>query len=114
MTTRRAFRRLWNWIGYLGQVLLVGVPWYDAEDRWEPLEGQVRTALSPVVPPADFRQSLAENLALATQSRRSGLVVEDPRRIREGVILGISAGLAAATMGAIALVLYTRLSGAER
>ena len=107
-------QRLWDRLSYLSQALRVGMPWYNDEGAWQQLERQVQVALSPVSAPTGFRRSLADDLAMAAQGQRAGLAVEYPRRLRERVILGVSAGLVAATLGAISLVLYTHLRGAER
>lgn len=78
------------------------------------LEGAVQVALPPVRPPARFRESLRENLALAAQRKMSGLVIEYPRPFREGMVLGISVGIAAATAAALVVLLRSRLVRAHR
>lgn len=115
MTTLQVIRqRVWDRASYLAQVLRVGMPWYNDEGAWQQLERQVQVALSPMSAPKGFRRSLADDLALAAQGKRAGVAVEYPRHLRQRVILGVSAGLVAATLGAISLILYTHLKGAER
>ena len=113
-TLQQVWERVCERASYLAQALQVGMPWYDDEGAWQQLERQVQVALTPVSAPTGFRRSLADDLALAAQGKRVGVAVEYPRRLRERVILGVSAGLVAATLGAISLVLYTHLRGAER
>ena len=78
------------------------------------LEGAVQVALPPVRPPARFRESLRENLALAARRKMSGLAIEYPRPFRDGMVLGISVGLVAATVAALVLFLRARLARAQR
>ena len=101
-------------LAYMGQALFVGVPWYKPADRWEQLEDQVQLALGPVRPPDGFRRGLADGLQMAAQRKTMGLVVEYPQPRRERIIIGLSAGLLAATLGAVAFVLYYHAAGARR
>ena len=79
-----------------------------------PLESAMDAALSHVRPPADFRQVLGENLSLAAHSRNSGLRVENPRHLREGIILGVSAGLLAALIATFILLMHSRPASPQR
>ena len=80
----------------------------------QPLEGAVQNALPPVEPSTGFRQALRDNLAIAAQRKMSGLVVEYPSPLRQVVILGISAGIVAATIATLVLVRRARPANAGR
>lgn len=90
-------------------------PFRTARRIWKPphvsqgLENAVQSVLRPVEPSASFRESLRGNLALAMQHKASGLVIEYPKPFREGVLLGVSTGLLALAVAAIALLLRLRL-----
>ena len=88
--------------------------WPKRPKTLDQLEGAVQVALPPVKPTADFRRNLRSDLALAAQSKVSGLVIEYPKPFREGIILGVAAGLFAAAVTAIVLLFHSRLSRAER
>ena len=83
-------------------------------EGFEPLEGAVQGALPPVEPSNGFREGLRDNLAIAARRRISGLVVEYPSPFRQIIILGISAGLVAATIATLLLVRRTRPANVER
>ncbi|MGI5915577.1 MAG: hypothetical protein ACOX9A_03910 [Anaerolineae bacterium] len=72
------------------------------------IEGAVQGAFSPIHPPAQFRESLRQNLMLAAQQRSSGLSIEYPTPVRESIILGVSAGVLAALVAVLVLVLRSR------
>ena len=78
-----------------------------------PLESAMRIALRPVVPSSSFREALRRNLSFATQGRMLGLSVEHPRPFRQGIILGVSAGLLAAAIATLVVVFRWRLSNSE-
>lgn len=80
----------------------------------EPLEGAVQAVLRPVEPSDRFRENLRDNLSFAARRKMAGLVVEHPRPFREGIVLGISAGLLVVTIATLVLVLRSRLAGAGR
>ena len=77
------------------------------------LESAARAALRPVMPSRDFREALRSNLSFAAQGKMTGLSIECPKPLRRVVILGVSAGLLAATITTLVLVLRSRLSHAE-
>jgi len=77
------------------------------------LESAARAALRPVVPSGDFREALRNNLSFAAQGKMAGLSVECPKPFRQGIILGLSAGLLAATIATLVVVLRSRLSHSE-
>lgn len=71
-------------------------------------------AMYRVRPAASFRDALQENLVLAAQQRASGLEIEYPKAFREGMILGISAGLLAAVVATLVLLFRSKALRAER
>jgi hypothetical protein len=71
-------------------------------------------ALHQVHPSTDFRTHLRQNLALAARQQVSDLAIEDSRRLRQGILVGISAGLVATTVTAAVLILRGRLAKAKR
>ena len=77
------------------------------------LERAVRLALLPVAPSASFRQALRSNLSFAAQGQRAGLTVECPKPLREGIIVGVSAGLLVAAIATLVVVFRSRVSGAR-
>lgn len=83
-------------------------------EELEDLELAMEGALHQVHPTADFRTHLRQNLALAARQRVSDLAVEYPRPLRQGIILGVSAGLLAATVAAIVFIVRGRAVSAER
>jgi hypothetical protein len=99
-----ALRPAQVWLGQFAQ----RVGWRPDDVPLGPVEDAVQVALHPVEPSADFRQSLHSNLAMAAQHRMAGLVIEYPHPFRESLILGISAGLLAATLAVLLLVLRSR------
>jgi hypothetical protein len=79
----------------------------------KPLESAVQDALRPVEPSARFRESLRSNLSFAARRKITGLVIEHPRPFREGIVLGVSAGLLVATIATLVMVLRSHLAGSE-
>ncbi|HUV94775.1 MAG TPA: hypothetical protein VMX14_08115 [Anaerolineae bacterium] len=79
----------------------------------DPLESAMRIALCPVVPSSSFREALRRNLSFAVQGRMLGLSVEYAKPFRQGIILGVSAGLLAAAIAALVVVFRWRLSNSE-
>jgi len=79
----------------------------------EELEDRVQVVLKPVSPSPDFRAGLANNLQFAAQHKLAGLAVEYPRPFREGILLGVSAGLLAAAVTITVLVLRSRPAQAD-
>ncbi len=77
------------------------------------IEGAVRGALTPVKPPPGFRAHLQNNLELAAKGRLSGLALEYPKPYREGILIGLSAGLLAIVSAIIAIILHVRTSKAS-
>jgi hypothetical protein len=71
----------------------------------EDFQEAIQAALRPVEPSPDFRASLRHNLSLAASHKAAGFVVESPQPRREGVVLGVTLGLLAVTIAALALVL---------
>jgi hypothetical protein len=87
------------------------VRWSEREDiPLDDVEGAVRGALTPVKPPPGFRAHLQDNLELAAKGRLSGLALEYPKPYREGILIGLSAGLLAILTAAIAIILHVRTS----
>jgi len=84
----------------------------DSTDVLE-IESAVWGALRPVAPSANFREALRNNLSFAAQGQRAGLSIEYPKPFREGILLGVSVGLLAATVATLVLVFRSRLSGSE-
>jgi hypothetical protein len=88
-----------------------GARWTEREDiPLDDVEGAVRGALTPVKPPPGFRTHLQNNLELAARGRLSGLALEYPKPYREGILIGLSAGLLAILTAAIAIILHVRTS----
>jgi hypothetical protein len=84
-------------------------------EELEDLESAMEGALHQQVhPSSDFRRQLRHNLDLAAKQRCSGLAIEYNRPIRQGLILGVSAGLLAAALTAVIFVIRGRLLHAER
>ncbi|MBN1402172.1 MAG: hypothetical protein JXA74_15130 [Anaerolineae bacterium] len=83
-------------------------------DELDQLESAVGGALHQVHPSTSFRSHLRDNLTLAAQQRVSGLAIEHPRLARQGIILGLSAGLLAATITALVFILRGYWAHAER
>jgi hypothetical protein len=77
----------------------------------EHVEDAMLEALPPIAPRDDFRNQLRDNLALAARQRVANLAIEYPSPVRQGILLGLSAGLATA-MFALFLVWRSRRSGA--
>ncbi len=102
-----------RWKRLRDRLWMAGVLPYSPEGL-EPLEGAMQDVLPPVEPSDSFRQGLRDNLAIAAQRRISGLVVEYPNPFRQVIILGISAGLVAATIATLLLVRRTRPVNVER
>ncbi|HHX43575.1 MAG TPA: hypothetical protein GX714_06250 [Chloroflexi bacterium] len=71
----------------------------------EPLESIVQETLRRVEPSDAFRQSLRSELAFAAHQRNAGLIVEHPRPFCQGLIVGVSLGLAA-ILGTTLLVIF--------
>jgi hypothetical protein len=91
-----------------------GTSWSEPEDiPLDDVEGAVRGALTPVKPPPGFRAHLQNNLELAAKGRLSGLALEYPKPYREGILIGLSAGLLAILTAAIAVILHVRTSRAS-
>ena len=78
------------------------------------IEGDVKSVLPRVAPPASFRKSLGDNLALAAQQQMAGLAIEYPRPFRQGIILGASAGVLVVALAVLTLVFRSRLSNSRR
>ena len=111
---RASSRRIRDGWWHLVQTLQEAGLWPRHQNTFNQLEGAVQEALSPVRPPANFRQGLRENLALAAKGKMSGLAIEYPKPFREGIILGISAGFLAAIITTLVIILRSRLARAER
>ncbi|MBC7235883.1 MAG: hypothetical protein H5T69_08575 [Chloroflexi bacterium] len=82
------------------------------EEELDQLEGIVRGALSPVKPSPGFRASLHSNLDLAARSHIADLALEYPRPYRQGILLGLSAGLVAVLTAIVVLFLRVKPRGA--
>lgn len=117
MTARveRALRRfsqpltdLVNWLAYR---LRVSPALRGSGLAIEPLENAVQAAFRPVEPSARFRESLRSNLSFAARRKMAGLVIEHPKPFREGIVLGVSAGLLVATIATLVVVFRSRLAG---
>jgi len=80
----------------------------------DPLEDAMGSALPHIHPTDTFRQALAENLSLVAHGQKAGLEIERPRHLREGIILGVSAGLIAAAIAGLILLLHSRAPGNEQ
>ena len=119
MTTRitaleKATRRIGDWWGRWAQILVSADMRSKHPRAWDRLEGEMQLALTPVRPSPGFREGLRSNLTLAAQRRMSDLVIEYPKPYRQGIILGVSAGLLAATIAAVVLVFHSRMASAGR
>ena len=68
------------------------------------MEKIIQGSIPPVTPQAGFRKKLRENLSIAAQRKMSGIVIEYPKPFRGEIIIGISAGLLAATIATLLLV----------
>jgi len=77
------------------------------------LERAVRGALHPVAPSTGFRDTLRRNLSFAARGRMAGLSVEHPKAYRPRIVLGVSAGLLAATITTVVVLFRLRLSHSE-
>jgi hypothetical protein len=100
---RRLFHNLRAW----------GVVRIDPEEL-DQLESAMGGAMHQVRPSTDFRSHLRDNLALAARQRVSGLAIEYPPPVRQGIILGLSAGLLAATVTALVFILRGHWARIER
>ncbi|MFH1086559.1 MAG: hypothetical protein V1772_12465 [Chloroflexota bacterium] len=83
-------------------------------EEFEGLEDAMLGTMSPVAPSSGFRSRLRDNLALAARQRSVGLAVEYPAPVRQGIILGLSAGVAAAMVALLLILWQSRRSGATR
>jgi len=98
----------WHRLALLGRHLtdrleMFGL-WPTRPQLVEPLENAVQAALRPIEAPRAFRESLRHNLTIAAQRQAGGLVIEYPRPLREGIVLGLSAGLLAAAITVLVLL----------
>lgn len=80
------------------------------------IEDTVQESLSRVPAPADFRERLRHNLDFAAANQASGhsIVVDMPPPRTNHLILGLSAGLLAATIATTLIIVRSRLVGARR
>ena len=114
---QRAIRRSWRQLGdLLGRLVRrlqgVGVSSKNSASS-DALASAARAALRPVVPSSGFREALRSNLSFAVRQKMVGLSVECPKPFRQRIILGLSAGLLAAAMATLLLVLRSRPSHSE-
>jgi len=110
---RRAWYRARDLLNCLVHRLQGAEPLSRNSESPDPLESAMRIALRPVVPSSSFREALRRNLSFATQGRILGLSVENPKPFRQGIILGVSAGLLAAAIATLVVVFRWRLSNSE-
>ena len=110
---RRAWWRVRDLLSCLVHRLQGAEPLSRNSQPPDPLESAMRIALRPVVPSSSFREALRRNLSFATQGRILGLSVENPKPFRQGIILGVSAGLLAAAIATLVVVFRWRLSNSE-
>jgi hypothetical protein len=99
-----AFQRLRTWWRrWLQDLQILGL-WPASPKEMKGLEETIQDSISLVKPKAGFREKLRENLSLAAERKISGIVVEYPKPFRGEIIIGISAGLLAATVATLLLV----------
>ena len=80
------------------------------------IEDAVEESLPRVAAPTDFRERLRNNLdfVAANQASGSSIVIDTPQQRSGHLIIGLSAGLLAATIAATVIVLRSRLASAQR
>jgi hypothetical protein len=78
------------------------------------LESSMGGTLPAVQPSDDFRYHLKESLSLAARQRTLGMAVEQRHTLHPGLVLGLSAGLLATTLGVLLVLLRSRWLSAER
>ncbi|MHB1319908.1 MAG: hypothetical protein ACYCYF_14940 [Anaerolineae bacterium] len=85
--------------------------WPLPEQAYSQVEGRFVDALPPVSPPPRFRESLASNLDLLAQHRRSGIIVKREPIRPTGMLIGLGIiSLGVASVLVMLVILLARLS----
>ena len=83
------------------------------DQAYEQVEGRLSAALPPVSMPRGFRESLASNLELLAEHRRSGIVVRQETSRRTALLVSVGIASLATAAGLVALVIMLTRSAAR-
>ncbi len=83
------------------------------DQAYEQVEGRLVDVLPAVSAPPHFRESLASNLDLLAQHRRSGVIVRPEPQQRPGLLVGLGIAGLAATAGLVLLIVLLSRGGAR-
>ena len=113
----KALQSIWQrgkdwWKRWIQDLQILGL-WPPPPEEVKEIEEIIQGNIPPVTPQAGFRKKLRDNLSLAAQRKISGIVVEYPKPFRGELIIGISAGLLAATIATLLLVFRARPHNAQ-
>lgn len=102
-----------RWQRVRGELRAQGL-WPVPDQAYSKVEGRFVDVLPAVSPPPRFRESLASNLDLLAQQRKSGLIVKREPARSTGVLVGIGViSLGVASVLVMLVIMLARISKAH-